>query len=50
LYSVGALIYALKWPDPWPSTFGFHEFFHAATVLAAICHYVAVWLTMYAVS
>jgi hemolysin III len=50
LYSAGAFIYALKWPDPWPSTFGFHEFFHAATVLAAICHYVAVWLTMYAVS
>lgn len=50
LYSLGALVYALKWPDPWPSTFGFHEFFHAATVLAAICHYVAVWLTMYAVS
>lgn len=50
LYSVGALIYGLRWPDPWPSTFGFHEFFHAATVLAAICHYVAVWLAMYAVS
>jgi len=50
LYSLGALVYTLKWPDPWPRTFGFHEFFHAATVLAAICHYVAVWLTMYAVS
>ena len=49
LYSVGALIYTLQWPDPWPSTFGFHEFFHAATVPAAICHYIAVWLTMYAV-
>ena len=49
LYSVGALVYTLKWPDPWPRTFGFHELFHAATVLAAICHYVAVWLTMYAV-
>ncbi len=50
LYSVGAVIYALRWPDWWPRTFGFHEFFHAATVLAAICHYVAVWLTMYAVA
>jgi hemolysin III len=49
LYSIGAVIYALRWPNPWPTTFGFHEFFHAATVLAAICHYIAVWLTMYAV-
>jgi hemolysin III len=24
--------------------FGHHEFFHAATVLAALCHYVAIWL------
>lgn len=50
LYSVGAVIYTLRWPDWWPNTFGFHEVFHAATVLAAISHYVAVWLTMYAVA
>jgi hemolysin III len=48
LYSVGAVFYATKWPNPWPKTFGFHEFFHAATVLAAICHYIAIWLVMYA--
>lgn len=48
LYSIGAVIYGLRWPDPWPATFGFHEFFHAATVLAAISHYIAVWLTIYA--
>ncbi|WP_072805582.1 PAQR family membrane homeostasis protein TrhA [Rhodococcoides yunnanense] len=47
LYSVGAILYATKWPDPWPSTFGHHEFFHAATVLAAICHLVAVWLVLF---
>lgn len=46
LYTAGALCYALKWPNPWPSTFGFHEFFHAATVLAAICHYVAIWFVL----
>jgi hemolysin III len=45
-YSVGAVLYATKWPNPWPSTFGHHEFFHAATVLAAFCHYVAVWLVL----
>jgi len=48
LYTVGAVIYALRWPDPWPRTFGFHEFFHSATVLAALCHYIAVWFAMYA--
>ncbi|AMY19766.1 MULTISPECIES: PAQR family membrane homeostasis protein TrhA [Nocardiaceae] len=45
-YSVGGILYATKWPDPWPTTFGHHEFFHAATVIAAICHYIAVWLVL----
>ncbi len=47
LYTLGAVCYASRWPDPWPKTFGYHEFFHAATVLAAICHYIAIWLTLY---
>lgn len=46
LYSGGAILYATKWPDVWPNTFGHHEFFHAATVLAALCHYSAVWLVV----
>ncbi|MCK0089743.1 hemolysin III family protein [Rhodococcus sp. HNM0563] len=46
-YSAGAILYATKWPDPWPSTFGHHEFFHAATVIAAACHAVAVWLVVF---
>ncbi|HEY1969927.1 MAG TPA: hemolysin III family protein [Pseudonocardia sp.] len=46
LYTVGAVCYAIKWPDPWPRTFGFHEFFHAATVLAALCHYVGIWFVL----
>ncbi|SDD01939.1 PAQR family membrane homeostasis protein TrhA [Actinokineospora iranica] len=46
-YTVGAVFYATKWPNPWPGVFGHHEFFHAATVLAAVCHYVAIWLSMY---
>ena len=46
LYTVGALCYALKRPDPWPTTFGYHEIFHAATVLAATCHYVAIWFVL----
>jgi hemolysin III len=41
LYSVGAVIYALQRPDPWPSTFGFHEIFHALVIAAAVTHFVA---------
>ncbi|MFI9387795.1 hemolysin III family protein [Kutzneria sp. NPDC052558] len=47
LYTAGAVFYATKWPDPWPKVFGYHEFFHAATVLAALCHYVAIWFALY---
>jgi hemolysin III len=47
LYTVGAVFYATRWPNPWPATFGYHEFFHAATVLAAICHHVAIWLVLF---
>lgn len=47
LYTVGGVCYATRWPDPWPDTFGHHEFFHAATVLAALCHHIAVWFVMY---
>ncbi|GGK48104.1 PAQR family membrane homeostasis protein TrhA [Nocardia camponoti] len=45
IYSVGAVLYATKWPNPW-TDFGHHEFFHAATVVAALCHYVAIWLVV----
>ncbi|MEC3952055.1 hemolysin III family protein [Nocardia sp. CDC153] len=45
-YSVGGVLYASRWPDPWPEVFGHHEFFHAATVVAALCHYIAVWLVL----
>lgn len=47
LYTVGAVFYATRWPNPWPRTFGHHEFFHAATVLAALCHYIAIWFVIY---
>jgi hemolysin III len=41
LYTVGAIIYALKKPNPWPGRFGFHEIFHTCTVLAFMCHWTA---------
>jgi len=47
-YTLGAVFYATRWPNPWPRVFGHHEFFHAATVLAATAHYIAIWLAIYA--
>lgn len=35
VYTTGALVYARKWPDPWPRVFGFHEVFHACTLIGA---------------
>lgn len=47
IYTVGALVYGTRRPDPWPGTFGYHEVFHACTLLAALCHYVAIWLAVF---
>jgi hemolysin III len=41
-YTAGAIIYARRRPDPAPSVFGYHELFHALTIVAAACQYVAV--------
>ena len=41
-YSVGAMIYARRKPDPVPSVFGYHELFHALTLVALACQYVAI--------
>lgn len=42
LYTVGAVIYSAKWPNPFPRIFGFHEVFHALVVGAVVVHYVLV--------
>jgi len=47
-YSVGAIFYALRRPNPWPAVFGHHEFFHACTVLAAASHHIAIYFALYA--
>jgi hemolysin III len=46
LYSVGAMIYARRRPDPIPAVFGYHELFHLLVVAAAMLHYavVAFWV------
>jgi hemolysin III len=48
LYTLGAFVYAAKRPNPFPGTFGFHEVFHLCTLLAATCHYIAIWLAIFA--
>jgi hemolysin III len=47
-YSAGAIFYALRRPNPWPTVFGHHEFFHACTLIAAILHHIAVYVALYA--
>jgi hemolysin III len=41
-YTVGLPIFAMKKPDPWPRTFGYHEIWHLFTVVAALLHFAAV--------
>jgi hemolysin III len=41
-YTLGALALATKWPDPWPRVFGFHEVFHALTVVASALQFAAI--------
>ena len=47
-YSVGAVVYARRRPDPSPTWFGFHEIFHVGTVLGFVSHYIAISLVIYA--
>jgi hemolysin III len=47
-YSAGAVLYALRRPNPWPTVFGHHEFFHACTLVAAACHHVALYFALFA--
>jgi hemolysin III len=44
LYSGGLVLFALEWPNPWPGKFGFHEIWHIIVALAALCHYVFMYL------
>ena len=41
-YTVGAVVYARRRPDPLPAVFGYHEMFHALTLVALACQYVAI--------
>jgi hemolysin III len=41
-YTAGAVVYALRRPDPVPAVFGYHELFHALTIVGVACQYVAI--------
>lgn len=43
IYTIGAVIYALKRPDPFPKTFGYHEIFHLLVVVASLLHFIVVY-------
>jgi hemolysin III len=42
VYTAGAVIYALKRPNPWPAVFAYHEIFHVLVIVAAIFHFIVV--------
>jgi len=50
LYSLGAVVYALRRPDPFPKVFGYHEVFHAIVIVASVCLFAHVVLVMRHVS
>jgi hemolysin III len=50
LYTLGAVIYGIKRPNPSPRWFGFHEVFHTLTVAAFTVHYIAASMTVYGAS
>jgi hemolysin III len=41
-YTAGAVVYARRRPDPAPAVFGYHELFHALTIIGIACQYVAI--------
>jgi len=43
-YTVGAVIYAMKRPNPFPGKFGFHEIFHSLTLLAFLSHWAGIFI------
>jgi hemolysin III len=44
IYTLGAVLYALKWPKLWPNVFGFHDMWHLFVIGGALCHYLVAWI------
>lgn len=45
-YTIGAMSYGFRWPNPWPRYWGFHEFFHLGTVAGYVLHAIAVFFAI----
>ncbi|MFN8524791.1 MAG: hemolysin III family protein [Chloroflexota bacterium] len=43
VYSIGAIIYARRWPDPFPTVFGFHEVFHLLVIAGFALYLAVIW-------
>lgn len=43
VYTVGALVYAKKWPDPWPRVVGYHGLWHVFVLVGAGLHFLLIW-------
>ena len=44
LYTIGAIVYTLRWPNPFPRVFGFHEIFHLFVVAGTTATAVMIWI------
>jgi len=42
-YTIGALVYALKFPNPIPKYFGYHEIFHILVIVASAFHFYVIF-------
>jgi hemolysin III len=45
-YTIGAIAYARRKPNPWPRVFGYHEIFHMLVLLGAAAHYLAIYVSV----
>ena len=44
LYTIGAVIFALRRPNPWPRVFGFHEIFHLFVIAGSVAFLIGIWV------
>ncbi len=44
VYTAGAFMLISRRPNPNPAVFGYHEVWHALTIIAAACHWAAIWM------
>jgi hemolysin III len=43
-YTIGAIFYAIRWPDPWPRVLGYHELFHLLVIAGSVAFVVCIWV------